>query len=406
MALLGRDSVGDVGKGGGALVGGDDEIGVIAIVPHGVVGRHDCVTVEIIGEFEQRANEDAIGFSAFRHPGIAIGGRRQAFGHEAAFGADRHDDGVLDLLCLNQTQDLGAKILRPVGPAQAAARHLAEAQMNAFDTRRIDENLVKRPRRRQVLDLARFEFERDHRTRMPVLADLPQIGADGGLHQIGEKAQDAVFVERGDGFELLLNLGENGRLACRALGAGRDEVRVEAGLEQRDNAGGDRGVVAQSLPHIVLAEWRADLAQVAGEGPDGRNFAPAQGCPQNEGVVPVGFGAIAHHHHDRGFQAMVEFRADNDRLAVVGLDRHIVQPHRRGCRRRAGHDLIGAFVDDAQAMIFDHRHPVGQRQGRAAREDLEAEARRIVLILDAVDRNRHRTSRGEFFDDRDIGSRL
>ena len=101
MALLGRDSVGDVGKGGGALVGGDDEIGVIAIVPHGVVGRHDCVTVEIIGEFEQRANEDAIGFSAFRHPGIAIGGRRQAFGHEAAFGADRHDDGILDLLCLD-----------------------------------------------------------------------------------------------------------------------------------------------------------------------------------------------------------------------------------------------------------------------------------------------------------------
>ena len=37
-------------------------------------------------------------------------------------------------------------------------------------------------------------------------------------------------------------------------------------------------------------------------------------------------GAIAYHRHDRGFQAMVEFRADSDRLAVVGLDRHIVQP--------------------------------------------------------------------------------
>ena len=103
---------------------------------------------------------------------------------------------------------------------------------------------------------------------------------------------------------------------------------------------------------------------------------------------------------------MVEFRVDNDRLAVIGLDRHIVQPYRRGCRRGAGHDLIGAFVDHAQAMIFDHRHPVGQRQGRAAREDLEAEARRIVLALDAVDRNRHRTSRGELFDGGDISCRL
>ena len=98
--------------------------------------------------------------------------------------------------------------------------------------------------------------------------------------------------------------------------------------------------------------------------------------------------------------------SDNDRLAVVGLDRHIVQPYRRGCRRGAGHDLIGAFVDHAQAVIFDHRHPVGQRQGRAAREDLEAEARWIVLALDAVDRNRHRTSRGELFDGGDIGNRL
>jgi hypothetical protein len=66
---------------------------------------------------------------------------------------------------------------------------------------------------------------------MPVLADLPQIGADGGLHQIDEKAQDAVFVERGDGFELLLDLGEKGCLACRALGIGGDEVRVEASQE-------------------------------------------------------------------------------------------------------------------------------------------------------------------------------
>ena len=55
-----------------------------------------------------------VGFGAFRHPGIAIGGRRQAFGHEAAFGADWHDHRVLDLLGLDQAEDLGAEILRPV----------------------------------------------------------------------------------------------------------------------------------------------------------------------------------------------------------------------------------------------------------------------------------------------------
>ena len=61
MMLFGRHRVGGVGEGGGALVGGDDEIGIVAIVAHGVVGRHDGVAVEIVGELEQRAHEDAIG---------------------------------------------------------------------------------------------------------------------------------------------------------------------------------------------------------------------------------------------------------------------------------------------------------------------------------------------------------
>src|SRR6185312_13694566 len=74
MVLFDRDRVGDVGEGGGALVGGNDEVGVVAVMAHGGFGRHDDVAVEIVGEFEQRTNEDAIGFGAFREPGFAIGG--------------------------------------------------------------------------------------------------------------------------------------------------------------------------------------------------------------------------------------------------------------------------------------------------------------------------------------------
>ena len=83
------------------------------------------------------------------------------FRHEAALGADRHDHGVLDLLRLDQAEDFGAEILRPVGPADAAARDLAEAQVHAFDARRIDEDLVERPRQRQAVDLAAVELDRD-----------------------------------------------------------------------------------------------------------------------------------------------------------------------------------------------------------------------------------------------------
>ena len=36
------DVVGDVGEGRGALVGGDHEIGIVAVVAHDVGGRHDA----------------------------------------------------------------------------------------------------------------------------------------------------------------------------------------------------------------------------------------------------------------------------------------------------------------------------------------------------------------------------
>ena len=41
-ALLG-DAVGDVGEGRGALVGGDHEIGIVAVMAHHVARRHDRV---------------------------------------------------------------------------------------------------------------------------------------------------------------------------------------------------------------------------------------------------------------------------------------------------------------------------------------------------------------------------
>ena len=66
----------------------------------------------------------------------------QLLGVEAALGAGRHDDGVLDHLRLDQPEDLGAEVLAPVGPAQPAAGHRAEAQVHALDPR------ASRPRSR------------------------------------------------------------------------------------------------------------------------------------------------------------------------------------------------------------------------------------------------------------------
>ena len=146
IAVFGRYGVRRVGEGRRALVGGDHEIGIVVLVPHHRLGRHDLVAVEIVGDVEEARDEDAVGGEPLGRDRLAASGR-QPFRHEAALGADRNDHGVLDLLRLGEAEDLGAEVLRPVGPADAAARHLAEAEMDAVDARAVHEDFAERTRR-------------------------------------------------------------------------------------------------------------------------------------------------------------------------------------------------------------------------------------------------------------------
>src|SRR5262249_13340862 len=119
----------------------------------------------------------------------------QQLGHEPALGTDRNDDRVLDLLRLGQAENFGTKILRPVRPADAAARDLAETQVHAFDPGRIDEDLIARSRQRHGVKRAACKLDGDELLRLPAGVDLVEIGADRRLDRIDEAAQDAVLVE-------------------------------------------------------------------------------------------------------------------------------------------------------------------------------------------------------------------
>ena len=180
---------------------------------------------------------------------LARAADRQQLRHEAALGADRHDDGVLDLLRLHQAEHLGAEILRPVGPADAAARHLAEAQMHAFDARRIDEDLVERPRQRQAVELAALELDGDLRLRLAVLADLVEIGADRRLHRVDEVAQDAVLVEAVDRCRARPRSRRRSRLprVARALGVASTRGSKRA-WNSATICGGDRRHACAASP--------------------------------------------------------------------------------------------------------------------------------------------------------------
>src|SRR5207247_8180263 len=78
---------------------------------------------------------------------------------EATLRAGRDDDCVLHGLRLHQPEDLGAEVLTPVRPADAAARDPAGAEVDALHPRRVDGDLEHRPRLRQVGDAGWVELE-------------------------------------------------------------------------------------------------------------------------------------------------------------------------------------------------------------------------------------------------------
>ncbi len=134
--VLGRDLIGEVREGCGALVGGDHEVGVVAVVADHVRWRDDLAVLEVVGHFEHRGDELAVGRTTFLRPAFAVGGGiGQPLGEEAALRPDRDDHRVLDLLGLDQAEDLGAEVLAAIAPAQATAGHRAEAQVHAFHAR-------------------------------------------------------------------------------------------------------------------------------------------------------------------------------------------------------------------------------------------------------------------------------
>ena len=193
---------------------------------------------------------------------IAVAADRRALDEEAALGADRHDHRVLDHLRLHQAQHLGAEILAAIGPAQAAARHRAEAQVHALDARRVDEDLAIRTRLGQVGHLRRIELEADVVARAAVALALVEVGAQGGVDHADEAAQDAVVVEAGHAIE------QDRQRVCAGidLGVAILRARVDHCLRAscqrglRSSAGSSQTSASPQRPAAPVSASRALLA--------------------------------------------------------------------------------------------------------------------------------------------------
>ncbi len=196
-AVVLGDAVGDVGERGGALVGRHHEVAVVAVVADHVARRDVLAVDQVVGDVEQPGDEGRVAGDALGQPGVAVARVGQLLAEEPALRADRHDHGVLDHLRLDQPQHLGAEVVAPVGPAQATAGHRAEAQVDALDPGRVDEDLVRRPRLGQVGDRRRLELEGQVAVEAAVRVRLEVVGPQGrpDVGQVGP--QDPVVVEAG-----------------------------------------------------------------------------------------------------------------------------------------------------------------------------------------------------------------
>ena len=206
---------------------------------------------DVVGDVQKARQEGLVGADGLGLLGVAIAAGAhdagQVFREEAALGADRHDDGVLDLLGLHQTQDLGAEIVAAVRPAQAPARHGAEAQVDALDVRRPDEDLAIGFGQGQVVEFARGDLDRNVRLEAAVGCRLVIVGALDRPDQGHHPAQRPVMVQRlhvhQQGVDLVRQFGARGRTII-----GRTPVgRVEFAGEEGQKGAGDGGIVAQRL---------------------------------------------------------------------------------------------------------------------------------------------------------------
>ena len=274
--------------------------------------------------------------------------------------------------------------------------------MQRFDTRRVHKDLVKRPRPGQLVYPPAIELERDHVSGEPIRADLEVVGADRGFDQVQEAPEDSVVFQARHGPQRRLDLPAYRFLA--GLIATFSGLRVEARVEKLHQLGRDGVVAGQDSRQVFLPVRDDDLAQVAPERPQEGCVAPAKPGLQHELVKSIGLRHPPEDGEERRLQPRADL-ADVDRGTGRAFQRHVVEPHARVPIGARGGHLIGSLVHGPEAEALQKRHPVGQGQAHAPREQFQVDAlERIAGPPVQVDRAGLRVRQA--LDLSDVGDRL
>ena len=359
-------------------------------------GHRLAVGIEIVGDVQHRAQEGAIGLLA----GLAVAGA-SALDDEAAFRADWHDHRVLDLLCLDEAQHLGAEIVAPVGPAKAAACDGAKAQVDALDVGRGDEDLAIGLRLRQIVDLAAGDLERDRPLGLTGLAELEEVGPRDGEDELIEAPEHPIVVEAGDELELLLDQAGDVVGAVAALVEALARLGIELHLEQLDQEARDMGMFGERAHLGALRSVEPGLLAIAGERTDRGGIAPGGADFEHDAVEAVILGIAVPDRDERRLELARDVVEHEVRAARI-VDQEFMDPDlvaRGGTDRKA-------FLDQRpQAHRLQDGEHVGERHGLSAVVELEAEARGGV-VRQPIGAHPDRTVGFHRFDRDDVAQRL
>ena len=322
----------------------------------------DLVPHDIVGEREQAADEYLVGRLPFGSPGVAVAARiGQLLGIEAALGAGGHDNGVLHPLRLHQAEDLGAEIVAPVRPAYPAACDRPGAQVDAFHSARIDEDLPPRHGPGQAGDRRGIEFERQRFAG----GGGEQVGPQDRVHHRQVEPQQAIVVDRLDSGQPFPDRVVRTGFGFLAIAF---EARIVARVEQGDEAPCDVRRTVQRINHGVDGVADAGLAQIAVEGAQQIRVARRKGGAGDQAVEDVVFGKAVQH---RGNGLLDRAGAFQQLCGAVSLrqgQREIVNRPQIAVLEAGGH-----FGQHAKAEILERRNGIGKRQGAVHLIDLEAQ---------------------------------
>ena len=236
-----------------------------------------------------------------------------------------------------------------VRPADAAAGHLAAAQVDALEAPRVDVDLEEGPRRGHALDLAAVDLDREDRP----LGPLVGVGAQRRPQQVVEGPQHLVL---GEAANRLQGAGEAGV----GLGHRRRAVAGHGGVE----AGGERavegprrpGVADEDAVHRVRVPVRPDLQQVVAQRAQHLDVAPGEAGGEDEAVQRVVGGPLLVERAQGVHEALLPLPQRGDAVGR-GLD---VEPVQEAAPALGQGERDAQLLGDGEAEVLHGLQDVGE----------------------------------------------